>query len=147
MTARLTLRLGLAFALAALSACVETAPAAPAVPLRTVPVPESFLREAINSAIGEVIAEECPGEFRHNSQALDASVLRFVQANQNLAAYSPAEWEATVNGRDFQFKVQDAAFSYISKRKVVVTDPASWCEAGRYETANRTAVGAFLIAK
>lgn len=146
-TGRLLRGLGLGLALAGLSACVETPPPAPAVPLRAVPVPDSFIRLAVDFGTAGFIADQCEGEFALSAEAFVNAITRFAQSNPQFAQYSEAEWQAAANSRAVKLRVQDAAFAYVAKRRILIEDAASWCAAGRFETVNKTAIGAYLVEK
>lgn len=139
--------LTLGVALVGLTACVETQPAAPAVPLRQVPVPESFIRLAVDFGTAAYIADQCKREFQVNGEAVFNAIARFAQSNPQLGEYTQAEWQAAANSRAVKLRVQDAAFAYVAKRRILIEDPASWCAAGRFETTNKTSIGAYLVGR
>ena len=41
-------------------------------------------------------------------------------------------------------QMQDMALSYVQKRKILLSDSASWCRAGKQEIAENSAIGQFL---
>ncbi len=129
---------GALLALLLVAGCVATEPqsAKPAVP-----VPPDALQFGFDVAIVEQIVAGCPKSFRSNPSARIQGIAALEKkygknpawANQrSVDAISPA-------------LAQDMVIKYITKRKVVLAQPSTWCAAGRAEVAEKTSIGKLLI--
>ena len=131
---------GALLAMVLVAGCVATEPqnAGPAVP-----IPPDVLQLGFNVATAENIARNCPQSFRFNFPArLKATAVLEKKYgsnpawanNRSIDAISPA-------------LAQDMVIKYITKRKVVLAQPSTWCAAGRAEVAEKTDIGRLLTVR
>jgi hypothetical protein len=131
---------GALLAMLLVAGCVTTEPqsSGPAAP-----IPPDVLQLGFDIATAEKIAEGCPQSFKFNYPArLKATSVLEKKYGSNPVWLNNRSMDAIP-----QDMAQDMVIKYITKRKVVLTRPSTWCPAGRAEVAEKTSIGRMLIVR
>ena len=128
-------------------ACVvAVALAAGCVPAGNAPETARFVPTAQEQAelqaygLAVLIANRCGGDLRANTREADRVLRTTVERAQDAGVRSLSDLVgiSRAEGR----KVGQA---YEAERGIVRDNPATWCAAGKYEVANKTRIGSYLL--
>lgn len=128
-----------------LSGCVDpaTGPAATPVAEKVEKIPEEVLQYALDLGMALQIVKEC-----RKGLTLNVAYAQGMQAAFEKKYGKNPAWANTDGLKQLGDKrLQDYALDYVSRRNVVIVQPATWCAAGRADIAAGTRIGKLLIAQ
>lgn len=125
-----------------LAGCARTAPQS-AVGDEDVRVPRDVIAFRIDLETAEYISDECRSDFRVNREYQRDWTGRFEEKYGPDPAWAHFNMEEVVSPKRLQRKL----FAYVERRGVLLTEPETWCAAGRAEVAENTRIGKLLVAR
>ena len=139
-------RTGVAVGAFVLAGCVDSTSGLsvqPEIP-RTTPLPADLQKDLLDAALANTIVENCRGILRLNRSAVGELRVRAEAESKRRGLRNATQDEvfALVGGERL---VQDLVFGYVQKRRILVTQPSSWCAAGNRELAEKTAISRYLL--
>lgn len=120
--------------------------AAGCVPAENAPETARFVPTAQEQAelqaygLAVLIADRCDGDLRANTREADRVLRPTVERAQEAGVRNLTDLVgiSRAEGR----KMGQA---YVAERSIVQNSPATWCSAGKYELANKTRIGSYLL--
>lgn len=110
---------------------------------KDVKVPRDVIAFRVNLGNAEYIVDECPRGFRLNREREREMTSKFKDKYGPNPVWADYDMEQVVTPRRLQRKF----IGYVQRRDVVITEPETWCAAGRAEIAESTRIGKLLIAR
>jgi len=105
--------------------------------------PADLERYARDLAMATVVVSECQDELK-----LNETYVRGMEKAFDDKYGTPLKMpSAAQSDKSSEMEIQDYWMAFVGRNRILVSDPQSWCRAGKTEMARKSGVGKNLLAK